>query len=95
MIRLPPIATALLLPTAAWPALAQHQQPAGHGATAGRSPHQAYRPIATAKPCGIAMHSLPGGKLPVFGMPAQSTAACVDGGIASAAGTSARIHAPD
>ncbi|USI73251.1 hypothetical protein [Sphingomonas morindae] len=52
--------------------LATHEE---NGATAGRSPHKAYRPrVAAPAACGTPMHSQPGGKLPVFGV--RQSAAC-------------------
>lgn len=78
------IAVALLLP--AVPALAQTAVPTGHGALAGRSPHQAYKTAAADTPaCGRTMHSLPAGKLPTYGTHALPRAGCADRQIASAA----------
>ena len=81
MIRTSFLAAALLLPAAAF---AQPPEAAGHGATAGRSPHAAYRPVATDTGCKT-IHSLPGGKMPVYGSHAHP-AACAMPQIASAGG---------
>lgn len=88
MIRTSFLAAALLLPAAAF---AQTHEPAGHGATAGRSPHAAYRPIAADTGCKT-MHSLPGGKLPVYGTHAHP-AKCDTAQIAAAGGASKLAHA--
>lgn len=88
MIRTSFLAAALLLPAAAF---AQTHEPAGHGATAGRSPHAAYRPIAADTGCKT-MHSLPGGKLPVYGTHAHP-AKCAPAQIAAAGGASRLAHA--
>ncbi|WP_454884159.1 hypothetical protein [Sphingomonas oryzagri] len=88
MIRTSFIPAALLLPAAAF---AQTHEPAGHGATAGRSPHAAYRPVAADAGCKT-MHSLPGGKLPVYGSHAHP-AKCATPQIASAGGASKLAHA--
>ena len=60
-------AAALILP--ALPAIAAEPVVSAHaGALAGRSPHQAYRTTQSADVCRAqAMHSLPAGKLPVYG----------------------------
>lgn len=68
-------AAAAMLP--ALPATAQThilQTHAEAGATAGRSPHKAYRPLVQQPACGKAMHSQPGGKLPHYGV--HQDAAC-------------------
>jgi hypothetical protein len=84
MIRAIFAATALLLlPTSV---LAQTYEPAGSGALAGRSPHQTYRAtpaIASSQDCPTAMHSQPGGKLPVYGRHALPNAGCDSKQIAS------------
>jgi hypothetical protein len=67
-------AATLVLPASA--ALAQ-AVPAGAGALSGRSPQVSYRTAgATAATCGKTMHSLPAGKLPVYGTHAMPAAAC-------------------
>ena len=77
------IAAALLLP--AVPAFAQTAVPVGHGATAGRSPHQAYSTVAAKPSCAhTVMHSIPAGKLPTYGTHALPAAGCTDPQIASA-----------
>lgn len=59
------LAAALTLP--ALPALAQSHVAATHGALAGRSPVHSYK-AAVADPDRVPqMHSLPAGKLPVYG----------------------------
>lgn len=68
------LAAALALPASA--ALAQAAPDAGHGALAGRSPHKAYRSAAATPACGKTMHSLPAGKLPVYGTKAVRDEAC-------------------
>jgi hypothetical protein len=76
------IAVAMLLP--AVPALAQTAVPVGHGATAGRSPHQAYSTVAAKPSCAhTVMHSIPAGKLPTYGTHALPAAGCADAQIAS------------
>ena len=68
MIRTLFAAAAML---SALPAAAQThilQTHAEAGATAGRSPHKAYRPLVQQSTCGKAMHSQPGGKLPHYGV---------------------------
>jgi hypothetical protein len=74
------------------PAFAQTHVPAGHGATAGRSPHQAYRPVSATASCKT-MHSLPAGKLPVYGRHALPNADCAATQIASAGGAPIHAHA--
>ncbi|WP_442678639.1 hypothetical protein ACSBM8_14135 [Sphingomonas sp. ASY06-1R] len=65
---------ALVLPASS--AIAQ-LVPAGSGALAGRSPQVSYRTAdATAATCGKTMHSLPAGKLPVYGANALPKAPC-------------------
>lgn len=77
------IAAALVLPAA--PLMAQAIVPAGHGATAGRSPHQAYKTAGAEKPgCARAtMHTIPAGKLPTYGTHAFPAAGCTDPQVAS------------
>jgi hypothetical protein len=91
MFRL--LTAAALLAVPALPALAQPALNGTHveasGATAGRSPHRAYRPIALTESCGRpAMHSVPAGKGHVFGSNAFAGAPCAAERIASAAGGS-------
>jgi hypothetical protein len=65
---------ALVLPASS--AIAQ-LVPAGSGALAGRSPQASYRTAgAVAATCGKTMHSLPAGKLPVYGANALPKAPC-------------------
>ena len=60
---------ALLLPAAASAAPGDTHVRAESGALAGRSPHQAYRPVvATPANCGKTMHSIPAGKLPSYSL---------------------------
>ncbi len=75
------LAAAALIAVPAVPALAQAAPGGTHveasGATAGRSPHRAYRPIAATEPCGRpAMHSVPAGKAHVFGRHAFPAPPC-------------------
>lgn len=84
---------ALLLPAAASAAPGDTHVRADAGALAGRSPHQAYRPIAaTATSCGKTMHSIPAGKLPSYGTHAFPKPDCAVTEVA-AAGGSATIRA--
>jgi hypothetical protein len=79
------LATALALPASA--AFAQSATPAGPGALAGRSPHQAYVADVTATTtatCGKSMHSLPAGKLPTYGTHALPATPCAKPALASA-----------
>jgi len=66
-------AAALALPASAL--IAETPTPVGHGATAGRSPHQAYNAGTTAT-CGKVMHTIPAGKLPTYGTNAIPGANC-------------------
>lgn len=76
--------TLLLLASAlAFPAIAAGPVAVGHGATAGRSPHQAYATEAPAG-CGKTMHSIPAGKLPTYGRHAHPATPCPAMMVASA-----------
>lgn len=87
MYRLILAAAALAVP--ALPAVAQtsiaETHVEAHGALSGRSPHKAYRPINADRGCRTtAMHSLPGGKLPVYGAHARPDPACAPATLAAA-----------
>jgi hypothetical protein len=84
---------ALILPAAASAAPGDTHVRAESGALAGRSPHQAWRPIAaTPTTCGKTMHSIPAGKLPSYGTHAFPKADCA-AVTEVAAGGSATIRA--
>ncbi|WP_404710218.1 hypothetical protein [Sphingomonas sp. MMS24-J13] len=81
---------ALLLPAAASAAPGDTHVRAEAGALAGRSPHQAFRPIAaTPATCGKTMHSIPAGKLPSYGTHAFPKADCTVTEVAAASGSGA------
>jgi hypothetical protein len=85
---------ALLLPAAASAAPGDTHVRAESGALAGRSPHQAYRPVvATPANCGKTMHSIPAGKLPSYGTHAFPKADCAQVTEVAAGGGSAAIRA--
>jgi hypothetical protein len=82
------LSAALLLAAApTLPALAQSVHDThvdASGATAGRSPHKAFRPIAT-QPCRqTAMHTLPAGKPHSYGTHALRGADCTAARVATA-----------
>ena len=85
-------ALASVLPAAAHAEGNARVELAGHGATAGRSPHLAYRQLVPLSTCGKSKHSLPAGKLPVFGHAAAPNADCAGRahGVADALPTSVR-----
>ena len=70
-------ALALTLPAAAIAQSAGHVN-ATSGALAGRSPHHAFRPASAAAGCPAAMHTLPSGKLPVYGATTLARPGCDD-----------------
>lgn len=81
---------ALLSPVAANAAIGDTHVRADSGALAGRSPHQAYRQVSAAPTaCGATMHSIPAGKLPVYGTHALPKAGCADASELASAGTAA------
>jgi hypothetical protein len=70
---------ALLSPVAVNAAVSDTHVRAESGAIAGRSPHQAYRPVSAApSACGTMMHTIPAGKLPVYGTHALPKTGCAD-----------------
>ncbi len=70
---------ALLSPVAVNAAVSDTHVRADSGALAGRSPHQAFRQVsAVSTSCGTTMHTIPAGKLPVYGTHALPKAGCAD-----------------
>jgi hypothetical protein len=70
---------ALLSPVAVNAAVSDTHVRAESGALAGRSPHQAYRQVsAVSTSCGASMHTIPAGKLPVYGTHALPKPACTE-----------------